>query len=175
MLKTVALVTLVLIAAVLIYAATLPDTFRVARTAHIQAPPETIFPHINSLDRFAAWSPFEKKDPNMKKARSGPSAGKGAAQSWEGDRNAGAGRLEIVEFSAPSKVVMQLDMIQPMEAHNIIEFSLVPDGNATNVTWAMQGKVPYVAKILHVFLDMDRMVGNDFEIGLASLKTVVEN
>ena len=163
-----------LIAAVLIYAATRPDVFRVERTAHIEASPERIFPHINDLDKFAAWSPYEKKDPAMKKTRSGPPAGKGAAMAWDGDKNVGTGRLEIVDSSPPSRVTMNLDMLRPFEAHNVVEFTLQPNGGATNVTWAMQGHTPYIAKVVHIFLDMDRMVGTDFEIGLANLKAIAE-
>lgn len=174
MLKITALIIVALIAAILLYAATEPDIFRVQRTASIKAPPETIFPHIDDLDRFAAWSPYEKKDPNMKKTGTGPVAGKGAAEAWEGNKDVGSGRIEIVESTPPSKVAMNLNMIKPFEAHNIVEFTLEPNGDATNVTWAMHGKTPYLAKIVHVFFNMDSMVGKDFEAGLANLKAIAE-
>lgn len=174
MFKAIAVALVVLVAAVLIYAATKPDTFRVQRTASIQAPPEKIFPYVNDLNRFAAWSPYEKKDPAMKKSYRGPAAGKGAISEWDGNKDVGQGRIEIVDSSPASKVTMNLEMLKPFEAHNVVEFTLEPHGDATRVTWAMQGQVPYLAKIVHVFFDMDKMVGTDFENGLANLKAVVE-
>lgn len=178
MVKTIAIsaivVVVVLVAALLAYAATKPDTFSVRRATSIKAPPEKIFPLLNDLRSFALWSPYEKKDPAMKRTYSGPASGKGAAYEWDGDKNVGKGRLEIADTSPPSKVTIKLDMIKPFEAHNIVEFTLEPKGDSTNVTWAMNGQVPFIAKVVHVFLDMDRMVGQDFETGLASLKTLAE-
>lgn len=163
----------VVVAAVLVYAATKPDTFRVQRMASIKAPPEKIFPLINEFDRWS-WSPYEKKDPEMKRVRSGAARGKGAVYAWEGDHNVGAGRMEIMDSSPPSKVMINLDFTKPFAAHNIVEFTLEPKGDTTNVTWDMHGPVPYVAKIMHVFFDMDSMVGKDFEVGLAEMKAVAE-
>lgn len=170
----IGIVVVVLLAAVLIYAATKPDVFRVQRVANIKAPPEKIFPYINDLHRFGAWSPYEKKDPAMKRAFSGPASGKGAIYEWDGDRNVGQGRMEIADTSPPFKVTIRLDFLKPFEAHNMVEFTLAAKGDYTDVTWAMQGPTPYLAKIMHVFFDMDSMVGNDFEAGLANLKTIVE-
>lgn len=164
----------VAIGAVLAYAATKPDTFRVQRSASINAPPETIFPLLNDLRNFARWSPYEEKDPDMKRAYGGAESGKGATYEWDGDRNVGKGRIEIADTSPPTKVVLRLDMIKPFAAHNTVEFTLEPKGGATTVTWAMNGHTPYIAKIVHVFLDVDRMVGRDFEAGLAKLKTIAE-
>jgi uncharacterized protein YndB with AHSA1/START domain len=170
----VAAVLLVAIAAILVLAAMKPDTFRVERTASIKAPPEKIFPLISDFDNWGAWSPYEKKDPNMKRTRSGAANGKGAVYAWEGDKNVGKGRMEIAEASPPSKVSLKLDFERPFEAHNIVNFTMEPKGDATSVTWAMQGPVPYMAKIAHVIFNMDRMVGRDFEAGLANLKTLAE-
>ena len=178
MIKTIAIsaiVVVILVAALLAYAATNPDTFRVARGTSIKAPPEKIFPLINDLRSLALWSPYETKDPAMKRNYSGPASGKGAAYEWDGDKNVGKGRLEIADTSPPSKVTIKLDMLKPFEAHNIVEFTLEPKDDATNVTWAMHGQTPLFAKVVHVFLDMDSMVGKDFETGLANLKTVAEN
>lgn len=174
MLKVLATVIVVLVAGVLAYAATQPDVFRVRRSANIKAPLEKIFPYINDLNRFSTWSPYEKKDPGMKKSYRGPTAGKGAVMEWDGDKNVGQGRIEIVESSPSSNVTMNLDMLRPFAAHNLVEFTLEPNGDSTRVTWAMQGKVPYLAKIVHVFVNVDKMVGTDFENGLADLKTIVE-
>jgi uncharacterized protein YndB with AHSA1/START domain len=170
----VAAVLLVAIAAILVQAAMKPDTFRVERTASIKAPPEKIFPLISDFDNWGAWSPYEKKDPNMKRTRSGAANGKGAVYAWDGDKNVGKGRMEIAEASPPSKVSLKLDFERPFEAHNIVNFTMEPKGDATSVTWAMQGPVPYMAKIAHVIFNMDRMVGRDFEAGLANLKTLAE-
>jgi len=174
MLKTIAVVVVVLLAAILVFAATKPDTFRVQRVTSIKAPPEKIFPYLNDLRSFGTWSPYEKKDPAMQRTFSGPASGKGAVYEWEGDKNVGKGRMEIADTAPPSKVAIKLDFVRPFEAHNIVEFTLAPKGDSTDVTWAMQGPVPYVAKIMHVFVDMDSMVGKDFEAGLANLKTVAE-
>lgn len=101
-------------------------------------------------------------------------SGKGAVSEWDGNKDIGKGRMEIVESTPPSKVTMKLDMVEPFEAHNIIEFTLEPKGDATNVTWAMRGQSPYMAKIVHMFFNMDNMVGKDFETGLATLKAMAE-
>ncbi len=174
MLKIIAIVVVVLIAAVLIYATTKPDTFRVQRSASIKAPPEKIFPLINDLRSFNTWNPYEKKDPNVKGSYSGPASGKGAAYAFDGNKDVGKGNIEIVESSPTSKVTMKLNMIKPFEAHNIVEFTLQPVGDTTNVTWAIHGPLPYIAKVIHIFFNMDSMVGKDFEMGLTNLKTVSE-
>lgn len=166
---------LVLIAGVLIVAATRPDTFRVQRSASIKAPPEKIFVFINEFDRWGAWSPYEKKDPAMKRTRGGPAAGTGAVYAWEGDKNVGVGRMEIADSTPPSKVTIKLDFTKPFEAHNIVEFTMVPRGDATQVTWTMHGPQPYLGKLIGIFLNMDKMVGADFEAGLANLKAAAES
>lgn len=174
MLKITGIVIVVLIAAVLLHAANKSDTFRVERSASIQAPPERIFPLINDLRAFNSWNPFEKKDPNLKGRYSGPAGGRGAGYAFDGNKDVGKGSIEILESSSPSKVTMRLSMVEPFEAQNTVEFTLVPNGGNTNVTWAMQGPARYLAKLVHVFIDMDKMVGKDFETGLASLKAAAE-
>jgi carbon monoxide dehydrogenase subunit G len=174
MLKIIAIVVVALIAGVLIFAATKPDIFRVQRAASIKAPPEKIFALINDFHRWDAWSPWEKKDPAMKRTYGGATSGKGAVYAWEGNKDVGQGRMEIAESSPPSKLTLKLDFVKPFEAHNIVAFTLEPRGDATNVTWAMQGDTPYFAKIIHVFINMDDMVGKDFESGLAKLKAAAE-
>ena len=164
----------VVIAGVLAYAATRPDVFEVQRSVSIKAPPEKIFPLINDLRAFNRWSPYETKDPDMKRTYSGAERGLGAIYEWNGNKNVGAGRIAIAKSSPSSNVTLELDMFSPIEAHNLVEFTLVPQGESTKVTWAMQGKVPYIAKIVHVFLNMDRMVGDDFSAGLANLKSIAE-
>lgn len=174
MFKFIAIVIVVLIAAVLIYAATRPDTFRIERAITIKAPPERIFAMINDLHRSIEWSPYEKKDPDMKRRHGGPATGKGATYEWDGDKNVGKGRMEIVESVPASKVVMKLDFISPFKAHNTAEFTLQPQGDATSVVWAMYGPSPYFSKLMCLFFSMDNMVGKDFEAGLANLKAITE-
>jgi uncharacterized protein YndB with AHSA1/START domain len=171
---TAVLVLVVVIAAILLFAATRPDMFLVERATRIKAPPEKIFPLINDLHSWDAWSPWEKKDPTMKRAYSGAATGKGAVYEWEGNRNIGKGRMEIADTSLPSKVIIKLDFEKPFAAHNTVEFTLQAQGDSTNVTWAMHGPVPYIAKIVHLFFNMDRMVGKEFETGLANLKAITE-
>lgn len=174
MLKTIAIIVAVLIAGVLILAATRPDTFRVQRATSIKAPPEKIFAILNDFQKWGSWSPWEKKDPAMKRTFGATTSGKGAVYAWEGNKDVGQGRMEIAESVPPSRVAIKLDFEKPFEAHNLVEFRLEPKGDATNVTWAMQGDAPYFAKIIHVFINMDKMVGHDFEAGLANLKAVAE-
>ena len=177
MIKTIALIVagllVLLIAVVLILALTKPDTFRVERRASIKAPPEKIFPLINDLRQFNTWNPYEKKDPNIKGTYSGPPSGKGATYAWE-SKEVGTGSMEITDTAAPSKVAMKLDFVKPFEAHNVVEFTLEPQGDQTNVTWAMHGPAPFLSKVMQVFCNMDRMVGTDFEAGLANLKALAE-
>jgi uncharacterized protein YndB with AHSA1/START domain len=174
MLKKIAIVALVLIAGLLGYAATKPDTFRVQRSASIKAPPEKIFPLINEFRSWGAWSPWEKLDPAMRRAFAGPAGGKGAVYEWAGNKEVGAGRMEIVEASPSARVKIRLDFREPFEAHNFAEFTLEPKGDATTVVWAMYGPNTYVSKLMSVFFDMDAMIGKYFETGLANLKTVGE-
>ena len=174
MLKTIALIVVVLIAGVLIFASTKPDTFRVERTTRIQAPAAKIFPLIDDFHRWEAWSPYEKLDPGMKRTFGGAPAGKGATYAWEGSSKAGAGTMEITESQPASKVAIKLDFVKPFEGHNTAEFTLQPQGGATQVTWAMYGPSPYVAKLTGIFFNMDQMIGKDFETGLANLKTATE-
>jgi len=176
--KTIALIAVAVLVVgvgiVLVIAATKPDTFRVARSAAIKAPPEKVFPLISDFRQWSLWSPYEHKDPAMKKTYSGAATGTGAIYEWDGDKNVGSGRITMTDASPPSKVMLDLDMIKPFAAHNKVEFTLVPNGDATAVTWEMQGGVPYLAKIIHVFFNMDQMVGKDFEAGLAKLKASAE-
>ncbi len=173
MLKKISIAVVVLIAGVLIFAATRPDTFRVQRSASIKAPPEKIAAVLGDFHGWQAWSPWERMDPAMKRSFSGAEKGKGAVYAWEGNSKVGQGRMEITDAS-PSRVALDLDFLKPFEAHNKVVFTLAPKGDATEVNWAMQGAVPYMAKIVHVFMDMDSMVGKDFEAGLANLKAVTE-
>jgi len=174
MLRIIGILIVVAIVAFLGFAATKPDTFRVERSATIKAPPEKIFPLIQDFHNWGTWSPYEKRDPDMKRTYGGPDSGKGSMYAWDGNSKVGAGRMEILDASAPSKVAIKLDFIKPFEGHNTAEFTMVPQGDSTNVTWAMYGPNPYVAKAMQTVFDMDEIIGNDFSAGLANLKAAAE-
>ena len=174
MLKKIAIAVVVALAALLLFAATRPDTFRVERRVAVQAAAEKIQPLITDFHRWSEWSPWEKLDPAMKRSFSGPPAGKGSVYSWEGNSKVGEGRMEILESSPSSKLLIKLDFIKPFEGHNTTEYTLVPSGGMTQVTWAMYGPAPYVSKLMGVFVSMDSMIGKDFEAGLANLKAAAE-
>ena len=170
----IAITVAIAIAVVLILAATKPDTFSVQRATTVRAPPEKIFPSINDFHQWATWSPWEDKDPAMKRTYSGAGSGKGAVYAWDGNKNVGTGRMEILEVSAPSKIVIKLDFFKPFEAHNTAEFTMLPQGDATSLTWLMHGPAPFMSKVMQVFMNMDKMIGKDFEAGLAKLKKLTE-
>jgi hypothetical protein len=172
---TIAVVVLALIAVVLALAASKPSEFAVQRTTRIVAPPERIFPHIADFRRWEAWSPWEKMDPAMRKTYGGAPAGLGSVYEWEGNSKVGKGRMEMIDVAAPSSATVKLDFLKPFEAHNTARFTLVPAGAGTDVTWSMSGPSPFVTKVMGVFMNMDQLVGKDFERGLASLKTVSES
>jgi len=174
MFKKIAIVILVLLAAVLIYAATKPDTFEVQRSATIKAPPEKIFPLLNDFHSWQTWSPWEKLDPALKRTYSGAPNGQGSVYAWEGNSKVGAGRMEVMQSIPSSRIGIKLDFLKPFEGHNVAEFTLAPNGDSTTVTWAMRGPNPYLGKVMSVFVNMDRMVGRDFETGLANLKAAAE-
>lgn len=173
MLKTLALLVVAAVAAVLLMAATRPATFQVARSTTVQVPPERLHPLINDMRQFNTWNPYNRKDPAMQGEYRGPQAGPGAAFHFQGNKDVGKGSLQIVD-SAPAKVTMQLHMIEPFEGRNTVVFTLRPQGQATEVTWAMHGASPYMARVVGLFVDMDRMIGRDFEAGLADLKQRAE-
>jgi uncharacterized protein YndB with AHSA1/START domain len=178
MFEIVAVIAVILalaIAVVLILAARKPDTFAVERTASITAAPEKIFSLIGDFHQWRSWSPYEVKDPDMQRSFSGTASGKGAVYAWNGNRNVGSGRMEILDAPPPQKVVIKLDFFTPFEGHNTAEFTLLPQGSSTNVKWLMHGPCPFMMKIMHVFIDMDNMIGKDFAVGLANLKRVTEN
>src|SRR5450432_883692 len=170
----IAVVLAIVVAIVLILAATKPNTFSVQRATTVRAPPERIFPLINDFHQWGSWSPYENKDPAMKRSYSGASSGKGAVYGWEGNKNVGSGRMEILDASAPSKIVIKLDFFAPFEGHNTAEFTMLPQGDATIVTWLMHGPAPFMNRMMQVFMNLDHMVGKDFEVGLANMKRITE-
>jgi Polyketide cyclase / dehydrase and lipid transport len=174
MFKTIAIVIVVVILAVLAYATTRPDNFRVERSASIKAPPEKIHALINDFHQWGAWSPYEKIDPSMKRTFSGAPSGKGAVYEWSGEGKAGAGRMEIIDAPVPAKVDIKLDFSKPFAGHFTAQYTLKTQGDSTEVTWAMFGPAAYISKVMGLFFNMDKMIGADFETGLANLKAVAE-
>jgi uncharacterized protein YndB with AHSA1/START domain len=170
----IAVILAIAIAVVLILAATKPSTLRVQRSVSIKASAETIYPLINDFHQWRSWSPYENKDPAMKRTYSGAERGKGAVYGWDGDKNVGSGRMEILEASAPQKIVIKLDFFTPFEGHNTAEFTMLPQGDGTYVTWLMHGPARFLTRLIQVFMNLDHMIGKDFEAGLANLKTITE-
>ncbi len=162
------------VAGILIYAATLPNDFRVSRSVAINAPPEKIFPLINDLTAFNEWNPFAKQDPTIVITYDGPRSGKGAGYSWDSKGRAGKGRSAITDASSPSRIDMRLDMEKPMEGHPNIVFMLQPKGNATEVSWTMAGPYPYLNRIFGTIFNMDKMIGGTFDTGLSNLRALAE-
>ncbi len=171
---SIAAVLAIAVAVVLITAATKPDTFSVRRAITVNAPPEKIFPLIADFHQWETWSPYENKDPAMKRTFSGAASGRGAVYAWDGNRNVGSGRMEILNASLPSKIVIKLDFFTPFEGRNTAEFTMLPLGDVTDVTWLMHGPAPFVSRVMQVFINFDTMIGKDFEAGLANLKKLTE-
>ena len=163
------------IVVVLGMALTQPDELRVERHTSIAAPPEVVFGFINDLHRFTEWSPWQKRDPLMTTAFEGPASGVDASYSWKGNDSVGEGRLTITESQFETKVAMRLEFLKPFEVTNQVEFSVTPAADGTRVTWAMTGKNDFTSKVMAVFIDMEQMIGKDFEAGLADLKKLAES
>jgi uncharacterized protein YndB with AHSA1/START domain len=170
----IAVIVAIAIAGVLVFAATKPDTLRVQRSIAISAPPQRIFPLIADFHQWRNWSPYEQKDPAMKRSYDGAERGKGAIYAWDGDKNVGSGRMEILEAAEPQKIVIKLDFFTPFEGHNTAQFTMLPQGDGTHVTWLMHGPARFVTKLMQVFINLDHMIGKDFEAGLANLKRINE-
>ncbi len=168
-------IVVVAIASLLIAAAFRPDSFRIERRIRIKAAPATIFALIDDVRRWTAWSPWEKMDPALRRDYSGPASGQDAAYAWEGNNKVGKGQMRIIESTPPSRIRIQLDFLKPFEAHNTAEFTLQPLGDETEVVWAMYGPQPYLSKLMGMVVSMDKLVGKDFENGLANLKASAES
>jgi hypothetical protein len=151
-----------------------PADFRIARTVTMAAPADKIFPHVNDFHRWQAWSPYDKRDPDMKRTYEGAPAGVGAVYGWNGDDNVGEGRSTIVESTEPQRILIKLEFFRPFKGTNQGEFTFQPNGSGTAVTWALEGKYNFITKAMGLFMSMDKMIGGDFEQGLANLKAIVE-
>jgi uncharacterized protein YndB with AHSA1/START domain len=171
---TALIIIVVLLGLFLAFVATRPNVFIVTRSGHINVAPENVFPLINDFHNWTRWSPWEKKDPNLKRTYSGAPAGVGAHYAWAGDKNVGEGSMTITESVPASRIRLDLNFLKPFKADNLTVFTFTPEGGGTRVDWRMEGPVPFLFKIMHLFFNMDKMVGNDFEKGLAEMKRVAE-
>jgi uncharacterized protein YndB with AHSA1/START domain len=174
MFNVISIVLALLIVAVLVYANSQPDSFRIERKVTIAASADKIFPLVNDLHQWEAWSPWEKIDPTLKRSYSGPPSGKGAGYAWTGNKDVGQGSMEIIESTPSSKLVLSLHFLKPFEARNTVEFVLEPQGNGTQVTQAMYGPSPFISKLMGLVFNMDKMVGSKYEEGLGSIKALAE-
>jgi hypothetical protein len=174
MLKKILIGLVVVILVFCVIVATRPSDFRVERSAVVAAPAPVVFAQVNDLHNWNAWSPWAKLDPTAKQTFEGPRAGTGAALAWAGNKNVGEGRMAITE-SRPSEFIrFRLEFIKPFAGTNTAEFTFKPQGDQTAVTWTMSGHQNFIAKAICMFMDMDKMVGGQFERGLAQMKSVAE-
>lgn len=174
MFKKVLLALLAVVAVFLIVAALQPADFRIVRSAIIAGPPAALFEQVNDFQKWEAWSPWAKLDPNAKNTFEGPAAGTGAVFRWAGNNEVGEGAMTITESRPPELVRLRLDFVKPFAATSTAEFAFKPAGDGTEVTWSMAGKNNFVGKCISLVMDCDKMVGGQFENGLANLRSVVE-
>lgn len=171
---TISILICLFIITVLVYATTRPNHFRIQRSTLIQAPPEKIFHLINDFHQWQAWSPWENIDPTMQRTYSGAPQGVGTIYAWVGKGKVGTGRMEITGSQPSTEIIIQLEFIKPFEASNVAEFTLTPQGQNTELTWVMHGPNAYISKLMGIFFNMDRMIGQDFDKGLNNIKSILE-
>ena len=164
----------IVIAVFLVILARQPSDFRIERSATMRAPAQAPFAQVNDFHNWGAWSPWEKIDPALKRSYDGPQAGKGASYAWQGNKDVGEGRMTITESKPGELVRIRLEFFKPFAATNDVEFTLRPGPQGVTVTWAMSGSNPFLGKAISLFVNMDRMVGGQFEQGLANLKALSE-
>jgi polyketide cyclase/dehydrase/lipid transport protein len=174
MLKIILIALAVIVIVVIIVVAMQPSKFRVARSATISAPPAAVFAQVNDFHKWEAWNPWGKIDPAMKQAYEGAPAGVGAIYTWAGNNEVGEGRMTITESRPSDLIRIKLEFFKPFRATNTAEFTFKPEGSQTAVTWSMTGENNFIAKAVHLFMNMDKMIGGQFEKGLAEMKSVVE-
>jgi hypothetical protein len=174
MIKKILIGAAVAVALVLVVAGFQSDEMKVTRSAVMSAPPPAVFKVVNDFRQWDGWSPWSKLDPAMTKSLEGPPEGVGAVYRWSGNSQVGEGTSRIVESRPPEFVRIRLDMVRPMAGSNDVQFTFAPEGAGTRVTWAMQGKKPYLAKLIGMFVDCEKMCGDQFDQGLTSLKAMVE-
>jgi len=174
MLRIVLTGLVVVVVALLVVIALQPAAFRIERSATMAAPPAAVFAQVNDLHNWEAWNPWQKVDPAAKNTYSGAAAGPGSTFAWQGNKDVGEGRMTILESRPNELVKIKLEFLKPFAATNTADFTFVPSGGQTRVTWAMSGKNGFMAKAIGLVMNMDEMVGGQFEKGLADLKSIVE-
>ena len=174
MLTWIAVIIVAAILAVLGFAASKPNSFSVVRNAEIKSPPEKVLALISDFREWPKWSPWEKLDPAMTRTMSGPVSGVGSVYEWTGNKKVGQGRMEILGVSG-SQVDIDLQFLAPWKAHNKTVFTLAPKDGGTAVNWTMTGASPFMFKVMGLFMNMDQLIGKDFEAGLAAMKDVAES
>ena len=174
MFKKILAVIAVIVVAFVAFVATRPNEFHIARSLTMAAPPDVVFAQVNVLHNWGGWDPWAKLDPNSKSTFEGPSSGTGAVMAWDGNNEVGKGRVTVTDSKPGELVRMKLEFEKPMKATNIGEFTFKADGAKTTVTWAMSGENNFIAKAMCLFMNMDKMVGGQFEKGLAAMKSIVE-
>jgi uncharacterized protein YndB with AHSA1/START domain len=174
MLKKIAIGLVVLFALFALLVSTRPSQFHVERSQRIAAPPDVVFPLINDFHRWQSWSPWEHLDPGMKREYSGSPQGTGAAYDWSGNDDVGVGSMHITDSEAPRRVAIALEFKEPWQATNSTLFNVTPEAGGSIVTWGMTGESNFVFKAIGLFMNMDEMVGKDFEAGLSNLQRVAE-
>ena len=170
----VLLIILAIIAALLIYGVLSPADFSVVRSADYNASAAKVFENINDFRKWAAWSPWEKMDPNLQRSFSGAASGAGAKYAWVGNKKVGEGSMEITDSEASNRMQLDLHFHKPFKADNVTEFTLTPNGSMTNLKWEMRGKRPFMFRVMGLVMSMDKIVGGDFEKGLNNLREIVE-
>ena len=163
-----------LVVVLVLVVASRPSAFRIERSIVIAAPPERAFVQVIDFRAWSGWSPYEKKDPQMKRTLGGAPSGRGATYAWAGNNEVGEGRMTIVESTEPSRIAIKLEFLKPFAATNLATFTFVPGPDGTKVTWAMDGKNGFMGKAISLVMDMDKMVGDDFQRGLVALKSIAE-
>jgi len=174
MIKKILIGLVAIIVVVCVIASFQPNEMKVIRSTTVAAPPEAVFKVINDFRQWDAWSPWSKLDPAMKKSLEGPPEGVGAVYKWSGNNDVGEGSTTLVESKPNEKVGMTLAFVRPMEGTSDVQFTFVPEGSGTKVTWAMQAKQPFIGKVASLFMDCEKMCGDQFNEGLANLKKYVE-
>ena len=175
MFKKILIALLVLVAGVLAFAMSKPDTYSVTRSTRIDAAPERIHAIVDDFHNFPKWSPWQKFDPAMQTTYEGPASGVGAGYAWQGNKDVGKGNMRIVESVPGRKVGMNLEFIEPFASRARTDIDIAPEGGGSRVSWTMRGDNNFMSKLMSVFVSMDRMIGKDFEEGLANLKRVAES
>ena len=171
---TLIIIVLAVLIGFYLYAKDRPDTFRLERSIVVGASPEKVFSLVNDFHSWAGWSPWEKLDPNMKRSYTGTPSGLGTKYAWEGKGQAGSGSMEITASVPSSSIAIDLNFLKPFKARNLTEFIFTPKDGGTEVLWAMSGSLNFMMKVMHIFMNMDKVVGKDFEQGLANLKQLAE-